>query len=171
MLVWNYSNSSYDFWNLESVNRNTKCTGKPQSSISMHPFSNVSSQNYLNRQIRINKLVNNVFLPPFSFKMSLKDTSFHISLNSLGFCLSIMLAELSLTCIFQHVWENFSIYGVHIPRKCVESIHFYSCPSLPLKTPGRIFCKSFSPEDRRGGCSYDLLYQNSIRKYEDDLEH
>ena len=27
------------------------------------------------------------------------------------------------------------------------------------------------PQDEKGGENYDLLYQNSIRKYEDDLEH
>ena len=27
------------------------------------------------------------------------------------------------------------------------------------------------PTAERGGENYDLLYQNSIRKYEDDLEH
>ena len=32
------------------------------------------------------------------------------------------------------------------------------------------FC--FPPsQDERGGEKYDLLYQNLIRKYEDDLEH
>ena len=29
--------------------------------------------------------------------------------------------------------ENFQIYGVHIPRKCIDSRRFYSCPS-PFKT-------------------------------------
>ena len=27
------------------------------------------------------------------------------------------------------------------------------------------------PQDERGEGNYDLLYQNLIRKYEDDLEH
>ena len=65
----------------------------------------------------------------------------------------------------------FSIYGVHSPRKCIKSMHFYSCLSLSLKTPGRIFLKICFPQDERGEGNYDLLYQNSIRKYEDDLEH
>ena len=39
----------------------------------------------------------------------------------------------------------------------------------PLKTPGRTFWKSVSPKTK--GENYDLLYQNSIRKYEDNLEH
>ena len=29
----------------------------------------------------------------------------------------------------------------------------------------------FPPTAERGGGNYDLLYQNSVRKYEDDLEH
>ena len=47
-------------------------------------------------------------------------------------------------------------------------MHFYSCPSSPLKTPGRTF---ENLKTKGGGGNYDLLYQNSIRKYEDDLEH
>ena len=43
--------------------------------------------------------------------------------------------------------------------------------ALPLKTPGRNFWKSVSSKTEEAGGSYDLLYQNSIRKYEDDLEH
>ena len=66
----------------------------------------------------------------------------------------------------------FSIYGVHIPRKGIEYMHFYSCLIPPVKIPGRIFGKSASfPEDERGGGKYDLLYQNLIKKCEDDLEH
>ena len=33
------------------------------------------------------------------------------------------------------------------------------------------FLKICFPQDERGGENFDLLYQNSIRKYEDDLEH
>ena len=84
-----------------------------------------------------------------------------------------MGVEFSLTCIFRHVFifHHFSIYGVHIPRKCIESMYFYSCPSPPLKTPGRSFYKSVFFQDQRGEGNYDLFYQNLIRKYEDDLEH
>ena len=55
-----------------SSNPNTKCTKKPQCSISTNPFSDVPSQKYLNPQIRTNKLVNSIFLPPLSFKISLR---------------------------------------------------------------------------------------------------
>ena len=67
--------------------------------------------------------------------------------------------------------KKFSIYGVHIPIKCIESVDFYSCPSSPLKNPGKIVWKSVFIQDEKGGENYDLVYQNSIRKYEDELEH
>ena len=35
-----------------------------------------------------------------------------------------MLVEFSLTCIFQHVWEIFSICGVYIPRKSLNLCFF-----------------------------------------------
>ena len=62
------------------------------------------------------------------------------------------------------------MYGVHIPRKCIGSRHFYSCPRSPLRTPGRIE-NLFPPTAKRGGESHDLLYQNSITNYEDGLEY
>ena len=33
------------------------------------------------------------------------------------------------------------------------------------------FFENLFPQDERDGGNYDLLYQNSIRKYEDDLGH
>ena len=48
---------------------------------------------------------------------------------------------------------------------------FFLFPSPPLKTPGRYFWKTVYPKTEVVGGSYDLLYQNSIRKYEDDLEY
>ena len=45
-------------------------------------------------------------------------------------------------------WKSFSIYGVHITRKCIESMHFYSCHSFRLKTPGRSFWKCVSPKTK-----------------------
>ena len=53
--------------------------------------------------------------------------------------------------------KKFSIYGVHIPRKCIESMHFHSCPSSPPKTPRRDFLKTCYPHDERGGRNYDYL--------------
>ena len=107
-----------------SWNPNTNCTEKPQSSSSTHPFSDV---------------------PLFQKH---RDTSFHISLNSLGFYLSECLLNFLWLVYSTMCGKKFSIYGVHIPRKCIESMHFYSCPSPPLKTPGRIFWKSVSPKTK-----------------------
>ena len=40
-----------------------------------------------------------------------------------------------------------------------------------LIPPGTFLRNIFSPKAERAIENYDLLYQNSIRKYEDDLEH
>ena len=112
-----------------------------------------------------------MFLPPLSFKISLRDTSFYISLNSLRFYLSRMLVEFSLIYIFQHVRAKcFNLWCSH-SQKISESMLFYSCSSPPLKTSGRIFWKFVFPKTERVVRTYDLLYQNSIRKYVDNLEH
>ena len=52
--------------------------------------------------------------------------------------------------------NNFSIYDIHIPRKRIEPINFYSCPSSPLKTPGRMFRKSVSPKTK--GVEKTMIY-------------
>ena len=44
--------------------------------------------------------------------------------------------------------KNVSIYGVHIPGKCIEFMHFYTHAQFPLKTPGRIFGKAVSPRGK-----------------------
>ena len=41
-----------------------------------------------------------------------------------------------------------------------------------LIPPGSILLKNCFPQQQKGaGGNYDLFYQNSVRKYEDDLEH
>ena len=41
-----------------------------------------------------------------------------------------------------------------------------------LISPGRILLKNCFPQQQKGaGGNYDLFYQKSVRKYEDDLEH
>ena len=113
---------------------------------------------YLNPQVRNTKLVNSVVYHLFPSILASEIHSFFFKLLRV-LSLSRMLVQFSLTCIFYHVWEKFSIYGVHI-RKWIESMHFYSCPSSPLKTPGTIFWKSVSPkgQEQRGVGNYDLLY-------------
>ena len=132
---------------------------KPQCFISTHPFSDVSSfSKYLNPQVRTNKLVNCVVYHPCPLKLA--SGYILISLNSLGF-------YLSPECLLNFLWlvystmcgKNFPVYGVHI-TKCIESMHFYSCPKLPPTSPDTIFWKSVSPksQEQRGGWNYDLLY-------------
>ena len=49
---------------------------------------------------------------------------------------------------------KFSTYGVPILRKRIESMRSYSRPSHPLKTSGKILCKSVSPKTEGDGGSY-----------------
>ena len=50
----------------------------------------------------------------------------------------------------------------------IKCMHFYTHSNSLLK----IFKNLFPPQAaERGGENYDWLYQNLIRKYEDDLEH
>ena len=82
--------------------------------------------------------------------------------------------------------ENFQIYDVHIPRKCIGILthaphHSKLAPNFlsshPRKkeithSPRKYFFENlFPPTGERGGGNYDLLYQNLIRKYDDGLEN
>ena len=72
-----------------SWNPNTKCTEVPQPSISTHHFSDVSFSSKKSLASGQNQLNGKqCCLPPLCFKISLKDVSFPISLNSLGLYLS-----------------------------------------------------------------------------------
>ena len=52
--------------------------------------------------------------------------------------LSRILVEFSLKLSYSTIYgKNFQIYGVHISRKCIDSSHFYSCPSS-LKTHSQV---------------------------------
>ena len=130
---------------------NTKCTEVPKSSISLHPFCDVHS-------------FSNISQPT---GLALRIQSFIFLWTPCGLSLWYACWIFSNLHIPPWVEKN---YGDHIPSKCSESRHFYSYPTFPLKTPGRIFWK-FSPTTERHGANYDLLYQISIRKYEEGLEH
>ena len=65
--------------------------------------------------------------------------------------------------------KGFPIYGVCIiPRKSLSLCFFTHVPVRHSKLLVELFV---SPKTERVGGSYDLLYQNSVIKYEDDLEH
>ena len=77
-----------------------------------------------------------------------------------------MLVEFSLTCIFHHVWEKFLKFMVF------TFLSIFTIAPVPhSKLQAEFFENLFPPTAERGGENYDLLYQNSIRKYEGDLEH
>ena len=89
-----------------------------------------------------------------------------------------MLAEFSLKLLYSIMClKNVQVYGVYIPRKCIDSTHFYSCP-FPLKTRPQVLVitpyaeVNYISGERCGG-NFDLLFQNSVRKYEtlQYLEH
>ena len=48
---------------------------------------------------------------------------------------------------------------------------FTHAPLPQSNLQAEFFENLFPPTVEKGGENYDLLYQNSIRKYEDDLEH
>ena len=110
-------------------------------------------------------------LPPLSLKISLRDTSFHISLISLGFYLSPECLLNFLTCIFHHVRENFFSLWCSHSHKMHWIYTFLFMPQSTTQNSRLNFLKICFPQDERDGGNYNLLYQNSIRKYEDDLEH
>ena len=124
---------------------------------SMHPFSRPPGKNHY-------KLVN--CLPPMFFKISLKDTSFHISLNCLGFYLSRMFVQFSLTCVGKIFEFMVLTFLQHALKLCI----FTHAP-VPHSNSRYNFLKICTPHEVKGGENYDLLYQNLIRKYEDVLEH
>ena len=117
-------------------------------------------QKYFNPQFRTNKMLNSC-LPPLSFKIRLTDTSFHISLNSVGFYLSRMLVEFPNLYIPPCVGEFFQF---------LVFTFLENAPVLHSKLQAGFFENLFPPR-QKGDENYDLLYQNSIRKHEDDLEH
>ena len=101
-----------------------------------------------------------------------------------------MLVEFSLKRLYSTMrGKNFQTYSVYITRKCIESRHFYSCPPPHSKFVPKFLSSKlrqreithpptyyffeylFPPTAERDGGNYDLLYQNSIRKHKDDLEH
>ena len=91
-----------------------------------------------------------------------------------------MSIKFSLKLLYSTICgKNFQIFK--IPRKCTKfpelptqnsppsSCHHALGRRIPLCSIPPKIC--FPPTAEKGGRNYDLLYQNSVRKYEDDLEH
>ena len=131
---------------------------------------------------------------PLIFKIRLKDMSLHISINSLEIYIPPECLQNYLSNLYILQWQEkmvfIPIYGVYILKKCVESEYFYSCPlpqsrlsSKVLSSPSlrareithclrqRFFESLFPQTAEKSGRKFDLLCQNSVRKYEGDLKH
>ena len=130
------------------------------------------------------------WLPPLSFKIILKDTSFHISINSRRLYLSpeCLLNFLSNFYIPPSVGKNFKlkestflknalIQGIftHVPTHSRLTPKFLS--SRPMQKEITYSLRQSSFENlfplttEKGRQNYDLLYRNTVRKNEYDLEH
>ena len=113
---------------------------------------------------------------------------FHISLSSIGLYLSPQCLLNFLSNYYIPSCVSIQIYRVHIPRMHLFEA-FLFMPLLTQKSPPtschhalrqkeithsprkHSFENLFPPTVKRGGGNYDLLYQNSVRKNEHDLEH
>ena len=136
-------------------------------------------------------MVNSLDYHPCPSRLASRIHPFIFLLTSLGFSsLSRMLVKFSLKLLYSTICgTNFQIYRVHIPRKnaVIPGIFTHAPPHskfVPKFLSSRprqkeitqsarqdSFENLFPPTGERGGGNYDLLYQNSVRKYEDDLEH
>ena len=123
-------------------------------------------QKYLKPQARTNKLVIKVFYHPC-----------HSRLAS-GIHLSYFFKLLRVLSLKNACWVFYSnICGKHFPiyvfiflENALNLYIFTHAPVLHSKLLVEFFENLF-PQNGRGGRSYDLLYQNSVRKYEDGLVH
>ena len=87
-----------------------------------------------------------------------------LSLSRIGYSISI-------TCIFHHVREkNLKLWCSNLWKMHWIYV-LLLIPQFPIHKFRRDFLKICLPEAERFGENYDLLYQNSVTKYKDDLEH
>ena len=102
-------------------------------------------------------------LPPLSLKISVRGTSFHISLIFWGFYLS---QECLLNCLWL-VYSTCIFQFIVFTRQKMHSIYtFLLMPQSSTQNSRQNFLRICFPQDKRSG----ELYQNSIGKYEYDLE-
>ena len=68
------------------------------------------------------------------------------------------------------MWENCQFMMFTFPENALN-LRTFTHTAVPHSKLHVELLRICFPQDERGGGNYDLLYQNSIRKYEDDLEH
>ena len=118
-------------------------------------------QKYLNTQVRTNKIINSVVYKPCPSRLASRIHAFISWQNACWIFSNLYISP----CM----WKCFN-YGVHIPRKCIESMYFYHSQFPTQNSRQKCFENPF-PQRQKGVKTCDLFYQNSIKKYEDDLEH
>ena len=155
-----------------SWNCNTKCTDVPQPTFSIYPFSDVLSISKISKPPGLNQQnIKQFCSPTSSFKFNLKDTSFHFISNSLGI---YFLPEwlLNLLLYIPQYMGNIFKFMVFTSQENIFNLGiFYSCPVPNSKLQAEFFENLFPQTVESSGENYDLLYPNSITKFEDDLEH
>ena len=155
-----------------------------------HSFSvNPLFWGYLNFQVGINKIVSSFDYHPCPWLLASRIHPFIFLSNHWGI-ISLQNAcwYFSQTFIFQHVRKicRFMEF-IHLENALIRVIFTQVPPHSNLahkfllsrsKQTGithslrpHFFENLFPPTVGRGRGNYDLLYQNSVRKYEDDLEH
>ena len=83
-----------------------------------------------------------------------------------------MLVEISLTCIFHHMWGNIFQFMIFTFLENVLNLCSFTHASvLQSKLQVESFENLFSSLKMKGVEETKLLDQSSIRKCEDDLEH
>ena len=134
-------------------------------------------QKYLNPQVRTNKLVNSVFYHPCPSRLAsvihpfifLWTPSSFISPENAYLIFSDLYIPTCVGKIFQFMMLTFleNVLNLciltHAPVPISKFLVEFFENFFPLPLP--------SPQDGKGGGSYDWLYQNSVKKYEDDLKH
>ena len=81
-----------------------------------------------------------------------------------------MVAEFSLSCILHCVEKFFQFIALKFLENALNLCIFTHASVLHSKVQARKLKICFQQE-KRGGENCDLLYQISIRKHEDKLEH
>lgn len=128
-----------------------------------------------------------MYIPLLPFKITLKDISFHIPIKSLGLYLSpkYLFTFLSNLYISTCTGKAFKFIVFKFLENALNLGIFTHAPlpsSSPLKSHAQVltitnysfsqtafFRKSISPNSRKELIYF--LYQNSIIKYEDEVEH
>ena len=105
---------------------------------------------FLKLQVRTNKLVNSVVYHPCPSRLaSGRGTSFHIALNSLGFYLSRMLVEFSLTCVGKMFQFMVFTFLENVLNLCIFT--YAPVPHSKLQV------EFFENTEQKGSGNYDLL--------------